>query len=157
MNLARGTVDSIRSSPVTTVAVIVFGITGVYVAAIPGALLGLGAIVMWRVLPPVYVVAISQLGVATLLGPSPPLIRFVALEGTLLAVLVGDLIDHRRIPHSLGTGLLLVPGIGVLAVTATSWLDGHWLATLLVVGLLVLGSYGVHRYTVVQFELNNEY
>lgn len=157
MNLATETAESVRSSPLTILAIGVLGTTSVYIAGIPGVLVGLVAIATWRVLPPVYVVAIGQLGVATLLGPEPPLRTFAAFQGALLTVLVGDLLDHRRTPGSLGTGLLFILGTGTVAVAATSWLDERWLAVLLVVGFLVLVGYGVHRYTVVHFDLNNEY
>lgn len=147
---------ALRSSPVTAAAVLALTGGGAAVAGLPGALVGLAALVARALAGPVYAVAVGQLVAVAVLGMEPPLAPLLALEGGLLAVLVGDLLDHGRDLQSVALALAGVGGGAGVAVAATSLTEELWLATLAAAGVLALAGYAAHRYTVVRFELTHE-
>ncbi len=147
----------LHSSPATAAAAVALLAAGAAVAGLPGALVGLVVVAVWIAAGPVYAVAAGQVVVAAVAGPDAGLGPLLALEGLLLAVLVGDLVDHRRDPRSVALAAAAVGGAAAVALAATSLLPELWLATLAVAVPLALAGYTVHRYTVVRFDLTNEY
>ncbi|WP_225335300.1 hypothetical protein [Halomicrobium urmianum] len=153
----NGIAAPLRSSPATAAAALALLAGGAAVAGLPGALVGLVVLAVRLVAGPVYAVAAGQVVVAAVAGPNPGPGWLLALEGLLLAVLVGDLVDHRRDAPSVALALGGVGGAAAVALAATGLLDALWLATLVVAALLALAGYAAHRYTVVRFELTHEY
>ncbi|WP_226010830.1 hypothetical protein [Halomicrobium salinisoli] len=147
----------LRSSPATAAAVLALLAGGAAVAGLPGALVGLVVLAVRIAGGPVYAVAAGQVAVAAVAGSSAGPEPLLALEGLLLAVLVGDLVDHRRDAQSVALALAAVGGAGAVAVAATRLVAEVWLATVVVALLLALASYAAHRYTVVRFELTHEH
>jgi hypothetical protein len=100
----------------------------------------------------VFAVAIGHLLVLPLLpGPTPE--TLAALEAGFLAILLAPL----GLEDGMATGLA-ASAAGALVLGGLAWVGWHmweprWLAALVVVGLVALGLYGLHRYTVVLLDL----
>lgn len=113
-----------------------------------GAGAGVALVTCWYLLGPVYAFAVGQVAVVALAGDWP--LRYVAgAELAVLAVLVApDLATARGRRLAAGT----VAGIGVLGggafVAQLTW-ETTWATAVVLVGVVALASYGLHRYELV--------
>lgn len=115
------------------------------VAGLTGALMGAIVAVAWYLLPSPYAVAIGMVGFAALL-PSPPApITVIVGAGGFLLILIdpGRHTDHvfPFVASLLVVAVLFGGSAGMVGL----WLE-PWIVGLLVIGLLGMVAYTLHRY-----------
>jgi hypothetical protein len=132
-------------------ALAVFGSLGWSVGPI-GFLAGAIIAVLWFLLPGAYAVALGHV-VALPVITDPTLGLLLVLEAGFVGIVAGPIVQDREWPIGLGA-----VGGAALVLGAIAWLgwrtwEPRWLVGIAVVGLVAVGLYGLHRYSVVVLEL----
>lgn len=102
-------------------------------------------------LPGLFVMALGQVVLATILPENPQLWAILLGELPLVALLGAD-VDRRRAGRQAGTAFLFGAAVLVASVAAIALAPRLWIAALAVLGVTALFLYGGHRYAVVRYE-----
>ena len=120
---------------------------------VPGFALGVGIGLSLVVLPELYAFALSNLVLAVLLPDDPAVTTILVGEVGLLGLLVAPLVASSPLAWRDSLGAVSLGGVIVASgLVAIGSVSETWLVALLVVGLVAVVVYGLHRYAVVRFE-----
>jgi hypothetical protein len=125
------------------------------IGGIGGALLGLLIAGIWYRLGGIFAVAAGHVALGALGGgPLPALGPLLLTEAGLLIVLVEGEISDRHFEFLLAFALAASSAVTIVALSYTATASVA-IAAVTLVGAILLGSYGMHRYQVVMTSAEN--
>lgn len=130
---------------------------GNVVAGAPGTVAGAALVVAWLVAPPIFVVALGQVLFAAVLPDGASLAAVALVEAPLAAIVLADVTDWREPLRTFVVGVVSLVAFAAVALAGLGWLARTWHVAALLVCVAGVASYALHRYTVVTFELTDEF
>ena len=146
--LGEGAIDYWPEALALTALLVVFGLT----AGPVGVLVGLLTAAVWYALGTPYAFAVGHVGIVVAFSDGIDPLMLALLEVPFVALLLAPLVRHHARVRAIGVALTVVLAGSALVWVGTSQLSLS-VTVLLVLGFLVIVSYGIHRLELVRLGL----
>ena len=149
--------ESRTVAAVTGIGSVLSVAAGWVVAGPAGALAGGVLVAAWLVASPIVVVALGHVLFAALLPSDAALATLAIAEVPLVIVFLGSVVDRRTPLRTSWIGIVALAALSAVVAGGLGTLDAHWQTAAVLVAVVALAGYGLHRFTVATLEVSDEY
>ncbi|WP_372480336.1 hypothetical protein ACAH01_04160 [Halomicrobium sp. HM KBTZ05] len=149
--------DSRTAPAVVGAGALLSVLTGWLVAGLGGALAGVVVVAAWLVVSPIVVLAVGHVLLAAVLPENASLATLALAQAPMVVVFAGSVLDADRPSRTLWQGVVALAALSLVVAGSIATFGTRWQVAAILVAVVAVAGYGLHRYTVATLEVTDEY